>query len=126
VSWAEDRVSRPVTEAGSTARWVSSVETPDTLTSRGYREEQEHMAWLIRNPDLIQLPSKDNPHPENDKDPAKARCVPRCHGRVALADAVIALVANMAMARKERIVFRPEWFEVESDATPDTDLAKQA
>lgn len=123
VSWAEDRVSRPVAEAGSTAKWVSSVETPDTLTSRGYREEQEHMAWLIRHPDLIQWPSDQNPHPENDKDPAKARCVPRCHGRVAMADAVIALVANMSMAKKKRIEFNPDWFDVSKNAAPENEVA---
>ncbi|GMU22994.1 MAG: hypothetical protein AMXMBFR13_30780 [Phycisphaerae bacterium] len=126
VSWAENRVSRPVVEAGSTARWVSGGEIPDTLTSRGYREEQEHMAWLIRHPDAIVLPSESNPHPENDADPAKARGVPRCHGRVALADAVVALVANMSMdpnSKHRYIQFKPEWFEAESDATPEKELA---
>jgi len=120
VAWAEERVGRPVAEAGSTAKWVSSVDTPDTLTSRGYREEQEHMAWLIRNQDKIIYPSKENPHPEND--PAKAPFVPRCHGRVALADAVIALVANMAMQKKTRIEFKPEWFDVDSDSNPESEV----
>jgi len=120
VSWAEDRVGRPVTESGSTARWVSSVETPDTLTSRGYREEQEHMAWLIRNPDKIIWPSAADPHPEND--PAKAPFVPRCHGRVALADAVIALVANMAMHKHMRIEFKPEWFDPASPSNPEAEV----
>ena len=32
------------------------TETPDTLTSRGYREQQEHMAWLIRNEKQIIWP----------------------------------------------------------------------
>ena len=119
VSWAEDRVNRPVAEAGSTARWVTGAETPDTLTSRGYREEQEHMAWLIRNPDKIILPSKDNPHPENDPDPEKARRVPRCHGRVAMADAVIALTANLAMKHETRIKFDEKWFDPYAPDTPE-------
>ncbi|MBN2218519.1 MAG: Gfo/Idh/MocA family oxidoreductase, partial [Pirellulales bacterium] len=44
--------------------------------SRGYTEELEHWAWCIQNP-----------APEN---------VPRCHPKVALADAVIALVTNQS------------------------------
>lgn len=119
VTWAEDRVNRPVAEAGSTSRWVAGAETPDTLTSRGYREEQEHMAWLIRNPEKIILPSKDNPHPENDLDPLKARCVPRCHGRVAMADAVIALTANLAMKHKMRIEFNEDWFDPYKPGAPE-------
>ncbi|MEP0844189.1 MAG: Gfo/Idh/MocA family oxidoreductase [Phycisphaerae bacterium] len=126
VSWAEERTSRPVAEGGSTARWVSGAETPDTLTSRGYREEQEHMAWLIRNPDAMVLPSRDNPHPENDKDPARARGVPRCHGRVALADAVIALTANLSMKHKTRIEFKDEWFDPYHDDVPEDRFAKKA
>lgn len=120
VAWAEKRVGRPVSESGSTAQWVSSVETPDTLTSRGYREEQEHMAWLVRNPDKIIWPSADNPHPEDD--PAKAPYIPRCHGRVALADAVIALTANIAMHKHLRIEFKKDWFDPYSDANPEAEV----
>lgn len=120
VSWAEERVGRPVTESGSTTRWVSSVELEDTLTSRGYREEQEHMAWLIRNEGKIVWPSSADPHPEND--PAKAPFVPRCHGRVALADAVVALVANMAMHKNMRIEFKPAWFDPDSPSTPEAEV----
>ena len=67
--------------------------------SRGYTEEIEHWAWCIRNPD-----------PENK---------PRCHPKVALADAVIALTSNMAMDRGEKIEFQPSWFDIESDETPE-------
>jgi predicted dehydrogenase len=67
--------------------------------SRGYREEIEHWAWCIRNP-----------APQHK---------PRCTPDVALADAVIALVSNLAIKRKERIDFQPDWFEIDSDATPD-------
>ncbi len=67
--------------------------------SRGYTEELEHWAWCIRNPD-----------PKN---------VPRCHPKVALGDAVIALVTNQAMREQRRIDFKPEWFEIESDDTPE-------
>ncbi len=73
--------------------------TPDTLTSRGYREEQEHMAYLIRNPGAGQ---------------------PRRHGEIALADAVITLVSNLAARQRRRIEFRPEWFNVDSNAVPES------
>ena len=134
VTWAEDRTSRPVAAGGSTARWVSGAETPDTLTSRGYREEQEHMAWLIRHWDEVKdfQPSKEHPHPENEKsgdaekDLIRARSIPRCHARVAMADAVIALTANLAMHHKQRIEFKPTWFEADSDDVPETQFEKKA
>ncbi len=120
VTWAEDRTARPVVDSGSTKMWATGVGTPDTLTSRGYREQQEHMAWLIRNASKVVLPSKDNPHPEND--PATAAFTPRCHGRVGLADAVIALVSNMCMKTGTKIEFKEEWFDPESDAVPENEI----
>jgi len=102
ISWAEQRMSRPVADSGSSAQWVVSAGVPDTLTSRGYREEQEHMAWIIR-------------HPESGQKP-------RCHGRLALADAVVALTANLAMKTQQRIAFKPEWFDADSDAAPETEF----
>ena len=67
--------------------------------SRGYTEEIEHWAWKIRNPESeVSL---------------------RCSPKVALADAVIALTTNIAMAEGKRIEFVPAWFEVDSDETPD-------
>ncbi len=97
ISWAERRVAQPSAVSTSTVRWAADVGTPDTLTSRGYREEMEHLAWLIRNP---------------------GHGRPRCSGEVALADAVITLVSNMAMQQKRRIEFRPEWFDPNSNAAP--------
>ena len=72
--------------------------------SRGYREEMEHWAWCIRNP-----------APEN---------VPRCHPKVALGDAVIALTTNVALANARAgkgggLQFDEAWFDVDNDATPD-------
>jgi len=70
--------------------------------SRGYTEEMEHWAWCIRNP-----------APENQ---------PRCKPEVAIADAVIALVSNIALANPDtqaRITFKPEWFDIGSDETPE-------
>ncbi len=70
--------------------------------SRGYTEEMEHWAWCVRNPD-----------PTNQ---------PRCKPEVALADAVIALVSNVALKEsggQPRIDFKKEWFDIESDVTPE-------
>ena len=69
------------------------------LVHRGYTEELEHWAWCIRNPD-----------PNNQ---------PRCKPSVALGDAVIALVTNIAMRDDRRIDFKKEWFEIASDETPE-------
>ena len=54
--------------------------------SRGYTEELEHWAWCIRNPD-----------PQNQ---------PRCGPEAAMADAIIALTANMAARSGKRIELR--------------------
>jgi predicted dehydrogenase len=66
--------------------------------SRGYKEEIEHWAWCIRN-----------------GEPATTL---HCHPKVALADAVIALTTNIAIAENRRIEFNPEWFDPASDAVP--------
>jgi len=69
--------------------------------SRGYREELEHWAWCIRNPD------------PNNK--------PRCRPEVALGDAVIALTTNLAARKGLRINFKEEWFDPNRPETPETD-----
>ena len=79
--------------------------------SRGYREEIEHWAYCIRNPD------KENR--------------PRCYPEVAMGDAVIALGTNVALKRAAEgkggyLEFEEEWFEIDSDATPDgSDIAAE-
>lgn len=72
--------------------------------SRGYTEEIEHWAWCIRNP-----------APENK---------PKCYPEVAMADAVIALTSNVAMAKAAKgepgyVQFKESWFDRDSDDTPD-------
>ena len=72
--------------------------------SRGYREEIEHWAYCIRNPD-----------PENK---------PRCYPAVAMGDAVIALGANVAKQQAAQgkggyLEYKEEWFDIDNDATPD-------
>src|SRR5262249_45150240 len=76
--------------------------------SRGYREEMEHFAYCIRMRD--QGSSKDD------------RPRPRCHGKVAMADAIIALTSNLAMKKHQRIEFRKEWFAPASKEVPDAAL----
>ena len=77
--------------------------------SRGYREEIEHWAYCIRNPD-----------------PANR---PRCYPEVAMGDAVIALATNVALKNSAKgkggyLKFEEEWFEIHSDAVPDgSDIA---
>jgi predicted dehydrogenase len=77
---------------------LAQAATPG-MVSRGYKEEIEHWAWCVRNP-----------APEHQ---------PKCYPKVAMADAVIALVSNMAIREGRRVEFKPEWFDVHSDATPD-------
>lgn len=69
--------------------------------SRGYREEMEHFCFCIRN--------------------GRSWSELRCNGRVAMADAIMALTANLAMKHKKRIVFKDEWFDADNDAVPETD-----
>ncbi|TWU55048.1 Gfo/Idh/MocA family protein [Rubripirellula reticaptiva] len=80
--------------------------------SRGYREEIEHWAFCIRNPD------KENR--------------PRCYPEVAMGDAVIALGTNVALKNANAgkggyLKFEEEWFDINSDAVPDgSDIKAEA
>jgi len=90
------------TESGGGGYAAGAGGAASAPPSRGYTEEMEHWAWCIRNP-----------APENQ---------PRCKPEVAIADAVIALVSNIALANpttQSRIEFKPEWFDIASDETPE-------
>ncbi len=76
---------------------IGQLATDDS--PRGYTEQLEHWAWCIRNP-----------APEN---------LPHCHPKVALGDAVIALTSNIAARKGQRIEFKKEWFDPDSDETPE-------
>jgi predicted dehydrogenase len=97
ISWAERRIAQPSAVSTATTQWTAGAGLQDTLSSRGYREEQEHLAWLIRNP---------------------GKGKPRCGPEVGLADAVVTLVSNMAARERRRIEFRDAWFDVNSNETP--------
>jgi predicted dehydrogenase len=71
--------------------------------SRGYAEQLEHWAWCIRR----------NPKVRD------AALQPKCHPKVALADAVIALTTNIAAKKGQRIEFKEAWFEPDSNETPE-------
>jgi hypothetical protein len=76
--------------------------------SRGYCEQIEHWAFCIR----------ENPEADHTKD------MPRCYPEVAMADAVIALTTNIAAKLGSTVEFDPAWFDVKSDAAPETKFAE--
>jgi hypothetical protein len=43
----------------------------------------------------------------------------RCNGTIAMGDAIIALVSNMAMKQKRRIQFKESWFDPKSREVPE-------
>jgi predicted dehydrogenase len=85
--------------------------------SRGYREEMADFAHCVR------LWSDGAGYQtQKDSDTGKEKYVqrlPRCHGEVAMADAILALTANLTMARRQKIDFDPDWFKSDSDKVPD-------
>jgi predicted dehydrogenase len=85
---------------------VAQAAKPSGPVSRGYKEEIEHWAWCIRNPD-----PKHQPH---------------CTPTVALGDAVIALTTNQAIKNQSRIMFDLEWFDPASNKTSDASTPREA
>jgi predicted dehydrogenase len=82
--------------------------------SRGYKEEMEDFAYCVRLWDAKQGYAK--------KDGKYEQRLPRCHGEVAMADAIIALTANLSMKRRDRIEFKHDWFDADKpSAVPDAD-----
>jgi predicted dehydrogenase len=95
----------PVLEAYETnTGGHASAEGPKSV-SRGYTEEMEHFCYCVRHKDF-----------RSPKDGGL-----RCPGTVAMGDAIMALTANLAMKHKRRVVFKPEWFDPDNDAVPETD-----
>ncbi|HEX3148985.1 MAG TPA: Gfo/Idh/MocA family oxidoreductase [Gemmataceae bacterium] len=88
--------------------------------SRGYKEEMADFAHCIRLwKDSVGYKT------ETDAETKKEHYIqrlPRCHGEVAMADAILALTANIAMAKHQRIEFDPEWFKADNDKAPDTGM----
>ncbi|HEY2253242.1 MAG TPA: gfo/Idh/MocA family oxidoreductase, partial [Planctomycetaceae bacterium] len=86
---------------------AAAASSSDEKVSRGYTEEMEHFAWCIRN----NIP-QDTPIDQHGL---------RCPGKHAMADAIMAITANLAMKHKKRIVFKQEWFDPDNPAVPETD-----
>ena len=83
--------------------------------SRGYREEMEHFAFCVKMWDDRNIAKEQRPKP-------------RCDGRIAMGDAIVALTANVAMRgtkttnhQPQRIVFEKDWFDAASPAVPDSE-----
>jgi hypothetical protein len=72
----------------------------------------EHFAYCVRK----------HQQAGGDEERKKWLREPRCHGRVAMADAIIALTSNLAMRTQKRIEFKPEWFDAASPEVPDPDM----
>jgi hypothetical protein len=77
--------------------------------SRGYKEEMEHLAYVIRMRGQGMSRDRDNVQV-------------RCPGPAAMADAIIALTANQAMRQHRRIEFDHRWFDPNSPEVPDRDV----
>ncbi|MCI0705087.1 MAG: Gfo/Idh/MocA family oxidoreductase [Planctomycetia bacterium] len=109
-TWGGGGGSTSIGKTAGGSGWDSAV--------RGYRTEMEHFAFCIREWQKRKQPVSY----EKDKDGklVNADIIPRCHGEVAMADAIIALTANLAMEKKERIVFEDAWFDSEKPDVPET------
>lgn len=122
------KTDKPAVEATST--WggpaAARTEGPGPAgtggpVSRGYKEEMEDFAYCIRMWDP-KLGYQEKPAGERkNKQDKYVQRLPKCHGEVAMADAIIALSANLAMKKHERIVFNEKWFDANSTDVPDGD-----
>jgi predicted dehydrogenase len=117
VSTAEK--GKPVLESGSTwggptASVTGTSVGPGGRVSRGYTEEMEDFAFCVRQWDPKLGYAKDS---EGDY---KQRLT-RCHGEIAMVDAIVALTANHAMHTHQRIEFKPEWFDAAKPDVPPSD-----
>jgi predicted dehydrogenase len=90
---------------------------PPAAVSRGYKEEMEDFAYCVR-----MLDGKTFDYNAKSSDGKYSQRLPRCHGEVAMADAILALTANLAMKHRTRIEFKPEWFEATSSEVPDKEV----
>mgnify|MGYP002622644501 FL=1 len=104
---AYETSSGPAKAAKDDSGWGENV-------SRGYTEEMEHFCWAIREFDGQYYP--------DGKEIPRENGGLRCNGVVAMGDAIMAHTANLAMKHKQRIEFKPEWFDPDTDAVPEDDF----
>jgi predicted dehydrogenase len=115
-TWGGGGGSTSVGKAAGGSGWESAV--------RGYRTEMEHFAFCVREWQKRKQPVS---YERNGDGKLKyADIIPRCHGEVAMADAILALTANMAMDKKERIVFEDAWFDADKPDAPETKHTRKA
>ena len=115
---------KPAVEASSTwggpgASAVKADAGAAAPVSRGYREEMEHFAVCVRK-------WKQKTGYEKGSDGKYIQELPRCHGEVAMADAILALTANMAMRQRVRIEYDPAWFKSDDAAVPESKYGEKA
>ena len=113
---------KPVMEAASTWGGAGGPAISKGATGpawdtdlRGYRQEMEHFAYCVRaweKKPVSYEKTADGKMKHADK-------LPRCHGEVAMADAILALTANMAMKTGGRITFEADWFDADRPDTPE-------
>ncbi|MFP6669602.1 MAG: Gfo/Idh/MocA family oxidoreductase [Pirellulales bacterium] len=129
VSGSKGKLKLATTKSGSADARLARDGLKGPL-SRGYTEEIEHWAWAILEKAKLAaaaLAADDaaEAKPAGPSKPAEIAVPLRCSPKVALADAVIALTANLAIAQGKateqnaRIDFAPEWFDIDSDETPE-------
>lgn len=126
VAVTQNKAGAPVAAASSTwggggAALVKDSKAPAWDTNvRGYRTEMEHFAFCIRawGKDKVDYAKgTDGKFKHADR-------LPRCTGEVAMADAILALGANMAMDKRVRIEFDPKWFDTAAPDVPETKYGK--
>jgi predicted dehydrogenase len=105
-----------ISKSGTAPAWDSAV--------RGYRTEMEHFAYCLRK--WQEKGGKVDYSKDEHGHLTYADIIPRCHGEVAMADAILALTANMAMARRERIAFEDGWFDTTSSEVPEKKYGNKA
>ena len=114
-TWGGGGGSASTGKAGGGSGWDSAV--------RGYRTEMEHFAFCVRKWQEMKQPVS------YEKDAngklRHAEIIPRCWGEVAMADAIMALTANLAMEKRERIAFEDAWFNTDSPDVPETKHARK-
>lgn len=115
-------------ESVSSSQVAVTANASGQKISRGYTEEMEHFCYAIKNlGDFINLgdsPKKLDDETElqpGDMVPAKHGGL-RCPGTQGMADAIMALTSNIAMDKRQRIEFKPEWFDPTNPAVPDADV----
>lgn len=104
-----------IVKAAGAGDWDTAV--------RGYRTEMEHFAYCVRR--WQEMKQKVSYEKADGKKLKYGDVMPRCHGEVAMADAILALTANMAMKNRTRIEFDDAWFDPKSAEVPETKHAKK-